>query len=235
MRSIDLGASLRPDTLAFVPAKHPTLRVETTEGLPILFVGGRTVLEIFALSAVYRLQGGLPALGAARLRLARVPRLKPARAAWPTDPQAFLAEALAALAHAAGARLELALAAVHDLVRARLLGAGRLEAIESGSWITIHAGGGTVEWIDARHRPSRRETIEIQEPRLPAVCAGLRLPTGAGTLARIEKIRIPPVAATAHERLRIADQTAPSQILDALLAEEAAATAARGRRPRKTR
>jgi hypothetical protein len=232
---MDLGARLRPDTFAFVPAKQPTLRGETVDRLPLLLVGGRTVLEVFAPSAVYCLQDGLPVLGAARLRLAQVPRLKPAKAAWPADPQAFLADALAALAHATGARLERALAAIHDLVRARLLGAGRIEAIESGSWITIHAGGGTVEWIDLRHRPIRRETIEIQEPRLPAVCAGLRLPTGAGTLARIEKIRIPPLAVTAHERLRIADQTAPAQTLDVLLAEEAAATIARGKRSRKTR
>jgi hypothetical protein len=235
MRPIDLVSCLRPNTLAFVPAKHPTLRGETTEGLPVLFVGGRTVLRIFAPSAVYRLQNGLPVLGATRLRLAQVPRLKPAKAAWPADPQAFLADALAALAHATGARLERALAAIHDLGRARLLGAGRIEAIESGSWITIHAGGGTIEWIDTRYRLSRRETIKIQEPRLPSVCASLRLPTSAGTLARIQKIWIPPVIATAHERLRLADQTVPSQILDALLAEDAAAAVARGRRPRKTR
>jgi hypothetical protein len=232
---MDLGARLRPDTFAFVPAKQPTLRGETVDRLPLLLVGGRTVLEVFAPSAVYRLQDGRPVLGAARLRLAQVPRLKPAKAAWPADPQAFLADALAALAHATGARLERALAAIRDLVRARLLSEGHVEAIEGGSWIELHAGGGTIEWIDVRQRPARHQKIEIQEPRFPTLCAGLRLPTGSGTLARIQTIQVPPVAATAHERLRIADQTTPSQVLDALLAEDAAAAVARGQRPRKTR
>lgn len=62
MTIFDLGAVVRRDTLAFVPGKMPTLRVDTAEGLPLLFVGGRTVVEIFSLSTVYGLRNGLPAM-----------------------------------------------------------------------------------------------------------------------------------------------------------------------------
>jgi len=230
MISFDLGAAVRRDTLAFVPGKMPTLRTETADGLPLLFVGGRTVVEIFAPSAVYGQRNGLPALRQARLRIAQVQRLCPAKTPWPECPQAFLDEALAALDHAAGSRLVRALDAIRGILRARLLEAGRTDAIESGGALDIHAGGGTFEWTDTSQRPIRRRSVEIHDPRIPAVAEGLRLPTGAGTLARMQTCILPRLPLTAHERLRITDAGPASAALDALLAEQAAADRKRGKR-----
>jgi hypothetical protein len=230
MTSFDLGAVVRRDTLAFVPGKRPTLRAETADGLPLLLVGGRTVVEIFAPSAVYGLHNGLPALRQTRRRIARVQRLCPAKTPWPECPQAFLDEALAALDHAAGSRLAQALDAIQGILRARLLEAGCTDAIESGGVLKIHAGGGTFEWTDTSQRPIRRQSLEIHDPRIPAVAEGLRLPTGSGTLAKMQTCILPVLPLTAHERLRIADAGPASAALDALLAKQAAADRRCGKR-----
>lgn len=227
-----LGAALRADTMAFVPAKYPTLRIHTEDGLPLVLVGKRTVVEIFAPSAVCRLLQGAPAIAPTRLRIAQVRRLVPAKAPWPADPAAFLAEAISALEHAAGDRLVRALAAIQDRVRGHPLDHGQADAVELGAALEIHAGGGTIEWIDPRTRPTLRGKIEIQDARLPALCDGLRLPTGSGTLARVQTVHVPKIALTAHERLRLSDPAPASRALDALLAEEAAAEARRGKRPK---
>lgn len=224
-----LGASLRLDTAAFVPGKYPTLRVETEDGLPLLIVGGRTVVEIFAPSVVCRLGADGLVLLTTRHRLAQVRRLAHARAPWPNNPNTFLAAALEAIEYATGPRLSRALTAIQDRVRCYLLAKGCADVIETGATLDLYPSGGIVKWYDVPARPGLQFECEIEDSRLPALCADLRLPTSSGILTRIQKIRIPKIALTAHERLRLANPEPFDRVIDDLLAEVSTVSRRRSR------